>query len=104
MTSTTLDAPPTTETHRTVVHHGLDVMGVLAPAALALGMSSNEFRAALQSGNTLATLALARGVSAETMRAALHDALTRANPSLGLDRALAVAQRLLEGPRPVVAV
>lgn len=104
MSTTTIDAGPTTQTRRTTVRDGLEVLGVLAPAALALGMSSNEFRAALQSGNSLSTLAVTRGVSAETMRTAIHDSLTRANPALSVERALAVAQRLLEGPRTSVAI
>lgn len=78
-------------------HHGMRKAGMDA-AAQALGVSSDDLRAALGSGKTLASLAQAKGLSTDALTSAISDALKKANPSLSNDRAALIAQRMINGP------
>jgi hypothetical protein len=67
-------------------------------AAKALGMSSDDLRAAVKSGQSLTSLAQAKGVSTDTLTAAISAAVSKANPALSSARAEQIADRMIAGP------
>ncbi len=67
-------------------------------AAKALGMSSNDLKSALKSGQSLDGLASEKGLSADKLKSAISDALAQSNPNLSAERANQIALRMLQGP------
>jgi hypothetical protein len=67
-------------------------------AAKALGISSDDLRAAVKSGQSLTSLAQAKGVSTDTLTAAISAAVSKANPALSSARAEQIADRMIAGP------
>jgi uncharacterized protein YidB (DUF937 family) len=78
-------------------HHGSRKAGMDA-AAKALGMSGDDLRSALQSGQTLSSLAQSKGISTDSLASTISNALTEANPKMSADRAQQIAQRMVSGP------
>ncbi|PPK66628.1 hypothetical protein V5P93_004669 [Actinokineospora auranticolor] len=67
-------------------------------AAKALGMSTDDLRGALGSGQSMSTLAQSKGVSTDTLTTAISDALTSADSTLSATKAKEVAQKVVAGP------
>ena len=74
-----------TQTWRTRSHPGMDA------AATTLGMSADDLRTALQSGQSLASIASSKGVSQDTLIASMATAIQQANPNAFADQATKVA-------------
>jgi uncharacterized protein YidB (DUF937 family) len=80
-------------------HHGHGGgKAAMDAAASALGMSDDDLRSALQSGQTLTQLAQQQGVSTDTLTQAMSSALQKSDSSMSTDQASAIAQRMLAGP------
>jgi lambda repressor-like predicted transcriptional regulator len=71
----------------------------LDAAASALGLSSEDLSAKLQSGESLEAVAQEQGVSTDSVTQAIADDFKANNPDATDDQASAVAQRALEGPK-----
>ena len=79
-------------------HHGHAARSkAFAAAAKALGMSTDDLRTSLKSGQTLASLAKSKGVSTDTLTSTIASALTSANSSLSSDKAQQIAQQMVSG-------
>ncbi len=71
----------------------------LDAAASALGLSTDDLSAKLQSGESLDTIAQEQGVSTDSVTRAIADDFKTNNPDATDAQASAVAQRALEGPK-----
>jgi len=71
----------------------------LDAAASALGISTDDLSAKLQSGESLEAVAQEQGVSPDSVTQAIADDFKANNPNATDDQANAVAQRALEGPK-----
>ncbi|WP_169735385.1 hypothetical protein [Actinokineospora inagensis] len=80
-------------THR----HG-EMRKAFDAAAKTLGMSTDDLRSALQSGQSMTSLAQSKGISTDALTSAISDALTSADSSLTADKAKEIAQRVVAGP------
>ena len=81
-------------------HHGHETHKAgMDAAAKALNMSTSDLQAALKSGQTIASLAQSKDVSIDTLTSTISSTLTKANPALSSDRALLIAQRMINGPQ-----
>jgi hypothetical protein len=78
-------------------HHGERKVAFDA-AAKALGMSTDDLKAALRSGSTIGSLATDRGVSVDDVKKAMSDAISAANPNMNPDRVALLVQRFVDGP------
>jgi uncharacterized protein YidB (DUF937 family) len=60
-------------------------------AAKLLGMSANDLRTAMQSGQSLASIASSKGISQDALVGAMATAIQEANPEVSADQATKVA-------------